>query len=449
MATTIGGALSDWRQDYSFEFKTANFSDLNGDASDDNLDAWVRVTQATPMLAGKGYAIMAPTTGTFPTTREVVFTGKVNNGSITQNVSLSANLSKNTDDYNLLGNPYPSAVSADAFIAANPSTSGTIYLWTHVGNLSTSNPGPGLANYSTDDYAMYNFTGGTGVTAPAGNSATSANTKPTGYIASGQGFFVDVEDETPMVFDNAMRDKSYNNNNFYRVTEEIGTLEKDRIWLNLQNKDGMFSQQLIGYFNDATLGYDKGYDGIVSPTTNYISFYSFIDQAIYRIQGRPAFNEDDVVPLGYSSVVSDTFTIGIDTKEGQLNNRSTDIYLEDKLLQVIHDLNQGPYSFTTAKGTFNDRFVLRYLNPALGVSDLEALSNEVKVSVNDNQIAIKSSKETIKNVSVYDVLGKLILERKEVYSNELNLSSPLISQQALLITVTLTNGQKVTRKMVF
>jgi hypothetical protein len=51
LATTIGGALSAWRQDYSFEFKTANFSDLNGDASDDNLDAWVRVSQTTPMLA--------------------------------------------------------------------------------------------------------------------------------------------------------------------------------------------------------------------------------------------------------------------------------------------------------------------------------------------------------------------------------------------------------------
>jgi hypothetical protein len=211
----------------------------------------------------------------------------------------------------------------------------------------------------------------------------------------------------------------------------------------------MFSQQLIGYFDNATLGFDKGYDGIVSPTSNYVSFYSFIDQDIYRIQGRPAFNENDTVPLGYSSAVADTFTIAIDTKEGKLNNRSTNIYLEDKLLNVTHDLKQGPYSFTTAKGTFNDRFVLRYLSPTLGTNDLEALVNEVKVAVNNNQIQISSPKETMKEVRVYDVLGKLIIERKNVNSNELTIPTRAISQQTLLINITLTNGQKLTRKMIF
>jgi len=443
-ATTIGGALSAWRQDYSFEFKTANFSDLNNDTFDDNQDAWVRVSQATPMSAGKGYAIMAPTTGTFPTTREVVFSGKVNNGVITQNVSLSANNGSNSDDNNLLGNPYPSAISADKFLLANPSLQGTIYLWTHVGNISLLNPGPDLLNFKTDDYAMYNFSGGVAVS--GGNSAASS--KPSGYIASGQGFFAGVYNATPIVFNNSMRGKSFNNANFYRV-EETAPLEKDRIWLNLQNKDGMFSQQLIGYFENATLGFDKGYDGIVSKTSNYVSFYSFIDNDIYRIQGRPAFNENDTVPLGYSSAVADTFTIAIDTKEGQLNNRSTNIYLEDKLLNVTHDLKQGPYSFTTAKGTFNDRFVLRYLSPTLGTNDLEALANEVKVAVNNNQIQISSPKETMKEVRVYDVLGKLIIERKNVNSNELTIPTRAISQQTLLINITLTNGQKVTRKMVF
>jgi hypothetical protein len=246
-----------------------------------------------------------------------------------------------------------------------------------------------------------------------------------------------------------MRSKSFDNTNFYRAADETETLEKDRIWLNLQNKDGMFSQQLIGYFDNATLGFDRGYDGIVSKTSNYVSFYSFIDQDIYRIQGRPAFNENDTVPLGYSSAVADTFTIAIDTKEGKLNNRSTNIYLEDKLLNVTHDLKQGPYSFTTAKGTFNDRFVLRYLSPTLGTNDLEALVNEVKVALNNNQIQISSPKETMKEVRVYDVLGKLIMERKNVNSNELTVPTRAISQQTLLINITLTNGQKVTRKMIF
>lgn len=36
------------------------------------------------------------------------------------------------------------------------------------------------------------------------------------------------------------------------------------------------------------------------------------------------------------------------------------IYLEDKVLGVIHDLRQNPYSFTGTSGILNDRFVLRY-----------------------------------------------------------------------------------------
>jgi hypothetical protein len=388
---------------------------------------------------------MAPTTGTFPTTREVVFTGKVNNGLITQNVSLSTNHSTNTDDYNLLGNPYPSAISADAFITANPNIQGTIYLWTHVGDLSISNPGPGLYNYSTDDYAMYNLTGGVSV-GVAANNALSSNDKPTGCVSSGQGFFVGVYDTSPIVFNNAMRSKSFDNTNFYRTSIEA---EKDRIWLNLQNKDGMFSQQLIGYFDNATLGFDRGYDGIVSPTTNYISFYSILNRDQYRIQGRPTFNENDIVPLGYSSAVADTFTIAIDTKEGQLRSRSTDIYIEDKLLNVIHDLNQSPYSFKTEKGTFNDRFVLRYLNPALGISDLEAIANNITVAANGNQIQVKSTPLIIKDLTIYTVLGKVIVDYKNVNNNELNIPKRTIDQQFLLIKITMSNGQSVIRKMIF
>ena len=55
----------------------------------------------------------------------------------------------------------------------------------------------------------------------------------------------------------------------------------------------------------------------------------------------------------------------------------------------------------------------------------------------------------MKEVRVYDVLGKMIVERKNVNSNELTIPTRAISQQTLLINITLTNGQKVTRKMVF
>ncbi|KAF2518821.1 hypothetical protein EYY60_00010, partial [Flavobacterium zhairuonense] len=63
----------------------------------------------------------------------------------------------------LLGNPYPSALSADAFITANNTLlDGTLYFWTH----NTPVVLIGAYQYTTDDYAVYNLSGGTG-TSPA------------------------------------------------------------------------------------------------------------------------------------------------------------------------------------------------------------------------------------------------------------------------------------------
>ena len=38
------------------------------------------------------------------------------------------------------------------------------------------------------------------------------------------------------------------------------------------------------------------------------------------------------------------------------------IYLEDKLLNVIYDLRTTPYSFTATEGIVENRFVIRYTN---------------------------------------------------------------------------------------
>ena len=58
---------------------------------------------------------------------------------------------------------------------------GTIYFWTH--NTPITN-----YQYTSNDYAVYNYTGGVG-TQSATNSGIN-NTSPDGTIAAGQGFFM-------------------------------------------------------------------------------------------------------------------------------------------------------------------------------------------------------------------------------------------------------------------
>lgn len=460
--TPISTLFSGWRTDYAFEFKTANFYDvktinsagvvtsLTADSFDDIAPfAWERYTGA--MTKGKGYAIMGPTSVAFTPSAPgatVNFKGIPNNGVITLPLVLTANIDAGyvgtnnaNDDYNLVGNPYPSALYADKFIIDNgTNTSGTLYFWTHVLNITASNPGPSLLNFISDDYALYNRSGGT-----RASLTTPASSIPTGFIGSGQAFFVEAQSTNDLKFNNSMRSKTYANTEFFRTSSNA--FEKDRVWLNLQNSDGMFGQLLIAYFDETTLDFDWAYDGRVNLSNNYVSFYSISGDEKYKIQARPTFDTADIVPLGYFSAVTGEFTISIDTKEGALNSESTPIYLEDKFLNVTHNLKQSPYTFQTAIGRFENRFLLRYTE-ALGSTTLENLENSVVASTNHGQLTINSYIETIQEVTVYDILGRQLLNTNNIGDNTFVASNISMSQQALIVKIELANGLLVTRKII-
>lgn len=443
---SIPAIFTGWRTDYAFDFHPENFIDSNADGFDDDQNDWANIsTMSNP---GRGFIVRMPDAGPFTGT-SVVFTGNaLNNGVVEPSILLTTD-SDNANDWNLVGNPYPSAISADSFITQNSaSISGTLYFWTHKQDISISNPGPGMYNYTQDDYAMYNLSGGVG-TSGSLVGVTVQNNKPLGYIASGQGFFVEANVAGNLKFNNSMRSGETiptANTQFYRVaTSKEKPIVKNRVWLNMENTDGMFSQQLVGYFDAATNGYDSGYDGLVSDAGNYISFYSFINEDIYKIQGRAAFNKEDQVRLGYFSSVSGTFNINIDSKEGVFNTDETPVYLEDKLLHIIHDLKKGAYSFSTQIGSFDDRFVLRYTNKENEISDKS--ENEITVYKDKNELVIDSKFQNISRVTVFDLYGKKLFDKELSNSKELHISNWILKKQVLVLNIKLANGQLISKKV--
>lgn len=442
---TLSNIFSGWRTDYSFTFRTQNFADISPvDTFDDNGDAWQFAGPAATMIRAKGYAMMTPTSVPFSpsaTPVTVTFSGAANNGVIPIKIYESANTSSAIDDYNFIGNPYPSAVWGKEFITDNGTkTSGTLYFWTHVADISISNPGPGVYNFITADYALFNLSGGT--------ASGTGSAPPTGYIASGQGFFVEAQnDNVDVEFNNSMRkrDPGYTNGDFFR-TSNTG-LERDRLWLNLQNPDGLFSQLLVGYFEETTLGYDWAYDGRVNASNTQVSFYSLADQEKYKIQARPVFSDNDLVPLGYFSIANGEFTISLAQKEGVFET-DQNIYLEDKEMNIIHNLKQSPYTFTTNYGRYENRFVLRYTDVTLSNPDFGNLNNSVVIATNHGEIAIKSLIETIQEVTVFDILGRQLFQAKNIGSNNFVTSDISMSQQALIVKIKLESGTIITRKIV-
>ena len=370
-----------------------------------------------------------------------------------------ATITEYKDNMNLVGNPFPSSINAINFLTLNTNILGYINLWTH-GSLPTISSSPYYGNYAYNyapgDYITYNVSG-----ASTGPSAFS------GYVASGQGFFVTMNDGAPdasqtVTFKNAMRSNYsagtytyFDNSNFYRnaanhhnmlVSQPI---ERNRIWLDLIGETGTATRTLVGYIEGATMEMDRLFDANISIGASQ-NLFSLIADKPYNIQGRALpFDSNDTVPLGVNLPTSGTYTIAIGTTDGLFHETNQGIYLEDTALNIIHDLRLAPYVFTAELGRFDTRFVLRYTNAALGTVDFDTLDNSVVVATpNHNQISIKSYVENMQKVVVYDMLGRVVYTNNQVNLKELMISNVVLNQQALIVKITLENGLVVTKKIV-
>ena len=418
-------------------------------------DNWNYAVPSTVMGVGTGYIIRGPKiVGTPPLKfHEATFKGTPNNGKI----ELSGVIK---DRSYLLGNPYPSALNAYKFITDNSDVlDGTLYFWTHITPIGDAvfNPGSGVYAYSSNDYATYNLSGGV-ATNPGSATSQNVSDKPTGRIAAGQAFFTSSKLEPAkniILFNNRMRldlnDAILDNSQFFKVknsTKKTYTIEKHRIWLNLTNTEGAFKQMLVGYITGATNDYDPSFDGPSYNGNEFIDFYSVTPDELLTIQGRALpFDENDSVPLGYSSAIEGNFSISIDEVDGLLVGQN--IYLEDKLNNSIHNLTKEPYTFETTKGTFDDRFVLRYTDKTLGVADLDQLEDQVIISKDKNELKIKSANETIKRVTIFDLLGKKVFDKEALDETEFRSSNVSLFKQIGIVKVTLATGQVISKKVAF
>ena len=387
-----------------------------------------------PMVVGRGYSIRAPQE--FDTqiaeTFEGKFVGIPNNGDI--DVTGPA-----VDRYFFLGNPYPSAIDVQKLWDANPNVLGPLYFWIHSA-LPQKAPGDNTYRYSSNDYVIYSATGSVDVSGGADPRTFQ------GFIAAGQGFFAKPK-TTVIHFNNQMREGATSNSDFFKVAKS-SSIERNRVWLNIKNAQGAFKQLLVGYIQGATNGFDFNYDAPTIGANTSVDFYSINEEKKLTIQGRGLpFENTDVVPLGYKSTIEGDFTISIDHADGFFDQQ--EVYLEDKTTGKTTNLRNENYTFSTLAGTFADRFVLRYTNKTLGTGDFENIEDSVLISVKNKVVSITSSKETIKDVNIFNVGAQLMYSKNKVNSSELQINNLHSSDQVLLVKVTLENGSTVSKKVIF
>jgi hypothetical protein len=403
------------------------------------------------MEKGKGYIIRSPQNfTTTPTNFLGIFNGGSNDG-IPNNGVVTYNVRIGTSNLNLLGNPYPCTLDADDFLgdAVNATRiSGTIYLWTHNTPISSN-------QYTGSDYAVYNLGGGAGTSAATnvGTGGAGNNNAPSRYIAAGQGFFVKaLVDNQAVTFRNAMREIG-NNTNFYRTQQNAtpGDIERNRVWLELKNSGGAYKQLMVGYIETATNALDRSFDGDVAEGGNPVSLYSILDNSKLTLQGRALpFDVNDLVPIGFRVTTAGNYEINLSNFDGFFTG-DQNVYIEDKMLNTIHDLKSGSYTFTTNPGTFDDRFVLRYTDgTALGNQDPVFSDNSVVVyKTSADVIHISTSGITMQSVKIMDIRGRVIFERKNINNNQAEIANLNIASEVLLVQITSTDNRVITKKIVF
>jgi len=407
-----------------------------------NGDRWVITNLNSTMIIGKGYIIRAPQN--YSNTNRVTFTasfiGQPNNGDLFGETVAAGK-------FYLIGNPYPSALDADLFLSANLFLDGTLYFWTH----NTPVPLVGLNRYNSDDYASYNFTGGvgTGTPAPTGTPQNNDST-PTGKIGAGQSFFTTANTAGTVAFTNNMRLGGIDNSQFFKPenNSNSASLERHRLWLNMTNSEGAFKQMLIGYVEGATNDFESKYDGVTFDGNPYLDFYSIANDNKYVIQGRALpFTNTDIVTLGYRSTIAGYFTISIDHVDGDLRNHT--IYIEDKVTNTIHNLKSSNYTFSTATGTYTDRFVLTYVNKTLGLGEFEANDKNILVAVQNKVITITSGTEKVDKVYIYDATSKMIYKTANLSDTVVKIDNLKVKNQVLLVKVILDTNETKTYKIVY
>nr|WP_321225256.1 CUB domain-containing protein [uncultured Psychroserpens sp.] len=422
------------------------------------------------MADGEGYIVrgLGGTPATIPSTTYTIsnntalFSGVPNNGIITKPITHGGynggpyagvgNTATNEDDnWNLLGNPYPSAISANAFTNFNTNINGTVYVWDHTGAPSTAlDPfyEDYVYNYDGNDYIEHNNTGSN----PPGTNDL--------YIGSGQAFFVlmnhSAASGTNVTFNNSMRQvlSNYNNNTFFRNSEEENSTNGNsnpgnRIWLDLLSPNNITNTILVGYVENATNNFDRLYDGYDFSSGDNSGFYSIINDKTLSIQGRSLpFSQEDTVPLGLIANETGTHTIAINTIDGLFLTQNQNIYLEDTVLNIIYNLRQSPYTFTIDQGVHNDRFILRYTNETLGVNILDDNDGITITAPKNEYIKVTSEIGNIKTLAIYDILGREIIKTEDINQPQFILNKIKLSDGAYIVKAALYNGKQKIQKVV-
>lgn len=438
---------------------------------------WVALNENSAIQPGFGYTQKG--TGNTGTEQQYIFEGKPNNGTILINADDidgdDSGVGESVKDISLttslVGNPYPSALDAQQFIADNDGIiSGTILLWEQWAgsshSLSQYQGGYGYINQMTTVRAYQH------ADIPIADQAqTSGIKRPTNFIPVGQGFFVEVINDGNIEFNNGQRvfikesdvlfdqenpDYADYGSSFFRSSETETSSDTEEnlfqiIRLEFGTSQGSTRRFALGFGDNATDGLDYGLDGGLIIDKPEDDMGSLLDGKQYVIQALSPITPEKVVDLTFNASGSHSYNLKIVGLENIPDDQ--EIYLKDNLTGSYFDLkNNTQYDFTSEAGEFNDRFEITFQTEDTLSSDTIENTNEVLIYVNknENNLYVKHLTNQAKQLSILNTVGQVIKTYYNIDNQSLEngLSISNLSSGVYLINIQTDTNQSIDKKVI-
>ena len=429
---------------------------------------WAFVGGNTTINPGEGFT-MKGTAGSGDSQR-YDFRGKPNTGTIATNVL--------TNEFTLVGNPYPSALDAVAYIhdVQNASViTGTLYFWEQNPAINSH-----YLNQIDGGYATYtiNATGTLDTYTPAvfttfnndgtinGTTGTSPSGKrPRRYLPIGQGFMVEGTTTGVVRAKNSHRSyvkESAANSEFFKTTnskvksnngltnkgfsEIPNDYKRFRINIDFNNS---YTRQLVETFHiSATNGFDYGLESKIKANDilNSDAFWSnnhetFLAEAL-------AFDETLKIPLTIK--VAQNMPINLRISDIQNFENTEHIYIHDIENDTYVDLKEQDFSINLESGAYASRFEVTFSKTTLNTSI--AKLNDFNV-FQDNNLSVLTinnpNSQSINSFQLYDVTGKQVLiEKLNSNKAKYSFSTKSLSEGLYIAKITSNDFQVFSKKVI-
>lgn len=372
--------------------------DTDGEGPDTATQYW-RYFQAngvsTAFTSGVGYSNKRTAsgnysfTGTFPTS------------------DVAPAISQNNNNWNLLGNPYPSYLDIAAFLTENTNKLAGAY------------------------WAIFVWNG------------TTYTSLTSGYLHPGQGFFVNSDVALDVATFTTDMQSHQTGITFYKNSNPN---------IQLVVTDGNETKTTeINYKEGKTLGLDPGFDiGLFDGVATNLSVYSHLVKdnkgVSFQKQTLPLDNiTSTTIPIGIKSAAGKELVFSLETTQLPSNLK---VYLEDRSAEKFISLSTSNASYkVTITEELNGigRFYLHTTNSTLNTSE----NNFESLSI------FKKDKRTIRisgvngnaSMKLYDIKGKEILQRSFYVEGFKDLDLPKITTGIYIVEV--QTGNRIFNKKIY